>query len=131
MTDVHRDPPFTVFPASLAATVVPAALGALVSPILEPNGGGAALAAMVFVFGLMIAALHVLILGAPLYLLLRRRGPVRWTTALVAGAAIGALPFILLFGRNAGGDDSIWFGAAALLGMCGALAFSWTVKRLS
>jgi hypothetical protein len=131
MTDAHRDPPFSVFPAGLAATVVPAALGALVAPIVEPGGDVAALAAGVFFFGMVIAALHVFILGVPLYLLLRRRGPVHWTTVAAAGLAIGALPAGLLGGPYPLGGDFLWVASAALLGLCGALAFSWTLKRLA
>jgi hypothetical protein len=131
MTDLYREPRFSVFPAALAATFAPATLGALAALIVEPSADGTVLAAMVFHFGMMIAALHVFILGVPLYLLLRRRGPVRWTTVAAAGLVIGALPAAIVGGPGADGGDILLVASAALLGLSGALAFSWTLKRLA
>lgn len=78
-----------------------------------------------FPVGFVIALAHVLLLGLPAYLLLRRRSTFGWGIAAVVGFVIGAVPTGLLTLSAAGfANGGIWAPAVAgLCGTLGALAF--------
>jgi hypothetical protein len=84
------------------------------------------IALVAFPIGCIIAFLHVLALGLPAYLLLRRLRRVDWTECLAAGVAIGAVPTFAFGGLFAllGGVDGGVAGAAIsalIAGGCGLL----------
>ncbi|HEX8193918.1 MAG TPA: hypothetical protein VF552_13555 [Allosphingosinicella sp.] len=133
-----------VVPALVAAAVTPAALGTIVIPALlaadgfllgslfdlETMKAVAAILAFTFVGGLAIAFGHVLLLGYPLYRMLRPGGPIGWLKAALAGFVIGSIPLPLLLASPASGggrlDFILLFG---LLGLSGGLAFRRTLYR--
>ena len=107
--------------ALLAAAVAAPAPLALILTFSEPAAILGALL-MVTLFGFPIALVHAALLGLPAYLLMRRRWRLRWWHAVPAGALIGALPSLLLWGDTQ---------SALLLFACGALGglIFWLVAR--
>lgn len=105
------------FPAAFfAAAAAPALLTGLF--FLAPFGPTGFVAA--FLFALVLAALHVLVLAVPIHFLLSRRrvpGPI---LVLAASVLIGALPLPLLLGAEALSTAFLIFG---LLGLSGGIAF--------
>jgi hypothetical protein len=115
--------------AALAATLasVTAAAVAMLGPKLLTNPG---LAVIAFLLGAPVALLHLLILGLPLYHLLRRRWALTWWRAALAGFAVGSLPLALLMLASES-EPPEWIGAALLgsvPGLVAGLAF-WLVLR--
>jgi hypothetical protein len=135
------------------ATLV-AILAATISYILfnlDVVAAGPNILAIFLIFGVPLAALHALLLGWPLYLLLRGRWQLRWWHAALAGFLIGAVPLLLLNVASGPGVDfygtsdavliehgqytavgwaSMLMGAAVtgLAGLVGGLAF-WAMLR--
>ncbi|HEX8193917.1 MAG TPA: hypothetical protein VF552_13550 [Allosphingosinicella sp.] len=98
--------------AAVAVPVLPLALLAIPAP---------GLAAFILVFGLVVAALHVLILFLPAWILLSRRTPLEWPATAALGLVCGALPWVIFWPRAA------WiFG---LCGFVGGTAFHLVVRR--
>ena len=110
--------------ATLSAIVVPAAL---VSTLIALLTGDVyfflAATPVIFMFGLPIAAVHVVVLALPLYLFLRVQVEVPWWGAAAAGLVCGGLPTFLI----SKGDTELlaWFGGA---GLVGGLAFHFTLR---
>ncbi len=77
--------------------------------------------------GFVIASLHMLLIGLPAYLVMRRYWAIDWGHAVLAGAVIGAAPITLWAWASWGGDGgpifSGWTLVLALLGMLGGAAF--------
>jgi hypothetical protein len=126
-----------LLPAVTWAATVPAAIGAGAVALLsavEPNRAPsfpieavAPMLVVIFCVGFLVAAAHAVMLGLPIYRLLRSRGPVGWTAAALAGFVIGAIPVQLL--EDAGQDRvaaALIFGC---LGVSGALAFRFALRR--
>lgn len=76
-------------------------------------------------FGWFVALLHMVI-AFPLYEALRKRGAVNWFTSAALGAAVGAVPLPLLFGRE--GSWNV-IGACAGAGLVGGLVFRAVLGR--
>jgi hypothetical protein len=96
-----------------------------------PEMGVLALLGLILVFALPVAAAHALLLGLPLYLLLRLRWPLRWWSAALGGFAVAVIPVSLLSLPAGGGISLAAMGELATLGWCGlagGLAF-WVVLR--
>lgn len=133
-----------LLPAVVAAAVTPAALGTIVIPALlaadgfllgsaldpETMKAGAAILVFTFVGGLAIAFGHVLLLGYPLYRMLRPGGRISWPKAALAGFVIGSIPLPLLLASPGNGLErlelALLFG---LFGLSGGLAFRRTLTR--
>ena len=147
---------------ALAAVAVQLPLFALLSlpPLLL--GGGITGGDLVFYVAavLLVATSTVLLVGLPVFALMRRFGHVSMRSLVLAGLVIGALPVLLLGwplhglygGYSASGD---WFGHAVdfykngaptfyawldyvlnmirlgIHGMLGAVAFHWAWRRLA
>jgi hypothetical protein len=108
--------------AAAAAAPVPLAVGMLVGV-----AGGGELAAilllpLIMLVGLPIALLHVVLLGLPLYLALRRRWRIGWPFSTLAGAVIGSLPMALLW------DPASALVVGGLGGLAGGFAFWWVLR---
>ena len=72
-----------------------------------------------------IALAHQLLLGLPPYLLVRRHWQLRWWSAMIAGALIGAVPVNLFFLLSSGHDRSflvLVFWLASFFAGSGAVA---------
>jgi hypothetical protein len=96
-----------IFIASIAAVAIqPAVFLLRIAPayFASPtpfHGLGLVLAAVV-----AVAAVAVLLLGIPIFLLLRKHGHVKWTSLATAGLCIGMLPAALLWPRKLEGYSS-------------------------
>jgi len=86
-----------------------------------------------FPIGFVIALVHVLLLGLPAYLLLRRRSAFGWGVAMSAGFVIGAVPTgLIILPTTSFADGGAWTPAlAGLCGVLGALAFRAVVGGAS
>lgn len=86
-------------------------------------------AALFYLVGVPIAFAFVLLLGLPVYLVLRRRWRLTWWNAVLGGWAVATAP-IAMFGLRSIGDPTflLWVGQVGLLGVAGGLAF-WAVVR--
>ena len=120
MTD-DRPPTGAVLAAfcyAAAAAPVPVGLwAAAVSPT-----GGLSLFIPIMMIGIVVALIHVIVLAAPAYLLVRLRWPVTWWNASIAGVLIGGMPAGLLL-------ESLEAGlTTAAAGVAGGLAF-WFALR--
>ena len=125
--------------ASLAALVVTPAIPAMAFALTSPGLGGGADASMRTLIGLSLvfypyALAAAVILGFPMFLLLRSRGRVGplWSTA--AGALIGSLVSLILLLPVSAPIAGWLYGVAGVLPfMCstGALTglFFWVVRR--
>ncbi len=107
-----------LLPAALAAIVIQLPLFALLNlPPLLIGGDGIAGSDIAFYTAavLIVATATVLLVGLPVFALLRRLGKVSMPSSALAGLAIGALPILLLGwplhglygGYSSSGD---WFG---------------------
>lgn len=78
-----------------------------------------------FPIGFVVALAHVLLLGLPAYLLLRRRSAFGWGIAALVGFVIGAVPTgLVVLPTTSFANGAAWTPAlAGLCGMLGALAF--------
>jgi len=102
----------TAFIAVLAAAAAPAIVFAALT---RSSAGGA--------FAFLIALPHALVLGLPLFLLLRAKKCVNAVSSIAAGFAAGALPITVmsaLFAPSRGDWASIVLGAL-LFGVSGAV----------
>jgi hypothetical protein len=121
--------------ACLAAIVAPAAaivaLGAA-GALLGDSLGALLLALIILFVAIPIAAAHVLLLGLPAYLLLRKVVAPGPPVAALAGALLGIGPIFLF------GGDFVWFawngragacGLFAALGLIGGVAFARRLAR--
>lgn len=98
--------------AGAAVPVVPLALIAIPAP---------GLAAFILIFGLVVAALHVVILSLPAWILLSRRTPLEWPATSGLGLICGALPSAIFVPQGA------WI--FALCGFVGGTAFHFVLRR--
>ena len=113
-------------------------------PLGLATAAAAAASSCVFLLGgpyvafiaFVVAWLHAIFFGLPLYLKLSRTRPLTEGAAVGGGCAVGALPALLLtllFGIGTAGSDG-WSAAPAIafvfgfLGMLGGAAF-WAVMR--
>jgi hypothetical protein len=84
-----------------------------------------ALALFALPIGFVIALLHVLFLGLPAYLVMRRRWAIDWFHATIAGFVIGAVPLSLWQWLTSIGDPygslGISLGVSAMFGALGML----------
>jgi hypothetical protein len=129
----YEDPPAAA--ASVHALLAAAAAASCV-PIVDgflrggAGGGGLMVIAGIATFfaGIIIAALHLALLGLPLYLVLRRFYRVGLGSCAAAGLVIGAIPMPLLFGFW---EDGSLGGVAvfAVPGPAAGLAFGLTLVR--
>ena len=90
----------------------------------------AGLLALFLMFGLLIAAFHIVILAAPAYLMLSGRWPLRWWNAGLGGALVAMLPYGLLsLGlRQSWGDYAFAVLTVGSLGLAGGLAFRLVLR---
>jgi ABC-type tungstate transport system substrate-binding protein len=79
---------------------------------------------LTLIVGVQIALLHAVLVGLPAYLLLSRRGRVRWWHAGLGGALIGGVPLGLFF-ISGGVESALVLGLA---GLVGGLVF-WAVAH--
>jgi len=86
------------------------------------------LAAMVPVF-YAFSLFFTLVLGLPVFLLLRRLSLVRWWSALAAGIAIGAIVASLVQGSTFLSVEVAGFGAALGAGEAMLFWFVWLSSR--
>ncbi len=145
--------------AFVVATLMPALLFAAWFLYAESRGLGvhdsyvSSRTVNLTVLCVLISAAHVVFLGIPAYLVLRRLHALRWWSIIGCGFVLGAVPYALLASpfwyanagsySNAGGVDMMINGhatlagwlqyatAASFMGACGAgaaLAF-WLVSR--
>lgn len=128
MENVDLDEP-DVGAACVAAILGPAIATALVALVLTIAGGLLALgiALVVFITALVVAALHVGLLGIPLYLLVRRIVVPGWRVAGGCGIALGAGPFLLIAAASGErlGDDVSTALFLGVMGLIGGLSFQW------
>ena len=113
--------------AALAGTAAATLFGSIV--VSATLTGGASpypispdLLTITLPLGFVIAFLHTAVLGLPLYLLLSRKWRLRWWSAALGGALVGATPFGLMMGAASlsdGGGAAL--GAIAWTGAYGAL----------
>ena len=106
--------------ATLAAIFVPLPLVAILLSV--GTGPEPALFPLVIVFGAPIAALHVLLLFLPFYLLIASATPVRWWGAAALGFTCGGIPAFLLSGA-----DPVTTLLFAGSGLVGGIAFRLTI----
>jgi hypothetical protein len=106
-----------------AASLVPAILFAVFSPVAQLSDIAATFGWLVFFY--FFSAVAVLLLGVPAFLLLNRLGWVRWWSVLVTGLAGGAVVGFMVRWPNTQTNDLIVMGGA---GMAAALAF-WLIWR--
>lgn len=74
----------------------------------------------------VVAGVHVLLFAVPAYLLLRRRMPVDWAQAIIAGFVIGAVPLSLwgwMTDPTPQDLDVLWAFVPGLFGMFGGATF--------
>jgi hypothetical protein len=113
----------------MAAIVAPALATAVVAAIFVREGGiGMTLAAVfsVFIWALMIAAAHVLLLGLPAYLLLRRFTTPGWLLCGASGFVLGTAPISFLSTPAAARLDELTPTLIfAAMGLIAGLAFRW------
>jgi hypothetical protein len=119
-------------PGFLAAAFASAAATGLCFFFFQPLSGAGApmfradnvtLAGFAFITALFIAALHIILLAAPLYALLGRRRPPGPGAVLASAALIGALPIPVLF--QGGSQELVLLGLAGLIGGVAFLAVSY------
>jgi hypothetical protein len=126
MTDDERGQLLPAFAAASLFVPVCCALGVLV--IAGSMGAGVfsvMIALFIFVCAAGTAAGHMLLIGLPLFIAVRSRGPVGWPATAAAGFAIGAVPIQLLIDWRLSSP----IGLSLFFGLCGvgsALAF-WRV----
>ena len=145
-------PVSALWPSFLAAAVAPTLVASLYFAVLS---GGAPDVAFIALLAFAIAAAHVIVLGIPSYVLLRRIGLLRWWSLTALGYVAGCIPVAIFLWplRYAGPGSSsqengVWTmidgipttagwlryaGSVALLGMLGAvgaIAFWFSHKRL-
>jgi hypothetical protein len=125
---ISRDPEVGFACATaVAAPAVLVGMAGLASMVV----GGGFLALVIglygFIFAFIVAAAHVLLLGLPAYLLLRRIAEPGWLLCGTCGLALGAAPYFLI--DVAGGTDpgnalpvALFLGA---MGLIAGLSFRW------
>lgn len=108
--------------ALLLASVAAAAPTILLGPLVV----------IAFPIGFVIAMVHAVVLGLPVYLLLRRYRMLGWIPVGLAGFGIGATPVGLLSldGATRASADVFWIvGLFGLFGALGALIFRARLGR--
>ena len=120
-------------PAEVAKAIVAAILVPVVPVTLLFSAAAGPLIVLAFpyalLFGVTIAALHVLPLWLPAYLMLRRVGAMGWWQAALLGFLCGGGPsYIFAFPAPSSGGIGIFLG---LCGLVGGLAFHWRLERLN
>lgn len=122
--------------ACLAATAAPAVVPACAF-MLTPDIDGSSIPLLIAVtVAVMIGAgVHVVLLGLPLFALVRKLGMIRWWTALLGGFLAGS-PLSILFlwaGLSSPKPAAGVFYAASFYSGVGAFAglAAWTVWRLT
>ena len=113
-----------------AAAMTSVVVGWLMAMSDGPPDRALGLLSLFLMFGLLIAAFHIVVLAAPAYFMLSGRWPLRWWNAGLGGALVAMLPFGLLsLGfRQSWGDYAIAVLTVGSLGLAGGLAF-WLVLR--
>ncbi|GEM_PF-1156284 len=118
-----------VLAAASAGGIVAAALAPGLVLFIASGASREGLGAMLllFVFGAPLAALHMWLIGLPLYLYLDSRGWMGWLQAALAGFLVGVVPLLLLTLLNRGHVSwSVMPGMALGFGgpgLVGGLAF--------
>jgi hypothetical protein len=88
--------------------------------VTAPYPSTLAIMPLILIMGYVIAFVHTLALGMPLFILLDRRWRLNWWNAALCGGLVGAVPaFLLLFSK--GEWTTVVFCAAC--GAAGGLAF--------
>jgi hypothetical protein len=100
----------------LAAAATGVAMAVLLGIKLEPG----VFIGVTLIVGLPIALLHYALIGGPFYAMAIRRWPVRWWSAALGGAFVGAGPAtiftaILLIGHWARGEAPDLLGALSVV----------------
>ena len=128
--NVNRQSPSgaTVFLACLAAIFVPVILLGIVIAVAEGDTGlRLAIVSVILLFGVPVAAAHVLTLWVPAYFMLSRWRPLGWLEAAALGFVCGALPVFLALAAVHGADFPVSAAApgavflVALFGACGLI----------
>ena len=132
MSDATGVAPRHVEYAAIAATsaasisgsvVVSAALTGGASPYMIDPGAFVS----VLMVSMVIAFLHIWLLGLPLYLFVARRWKLRWWNTALAGCTVGALPIAVLIApmldRNSARELLPWVAWAGAYGTLAGLAF--------
>ena len=102
----------------ISAAVLPAAV---VTIYFSVTGAGSSVTTMALVASLGIASLHVLLLGIPGVLFLRRIDCVRWWSLLLLGFVAGCIPFAIYAGVPSAADWVKHARAVLVFGACGAI----------
>ncbi|WP_416762469.1 hypothetical protein ACNI65_08915 [Roseateles sp. So40a] len=124
MTDRTKDTPNgDTIGGFLAATVIAAACLAMLSPISGRDELVDMLLTFLVVFPFTVAA--TLALGVPAFALVNHWNLVRWWSAILGGAVIGALAIVIVSEGNVSGAGMPIYGAAGALA---GLSF-WVVWR--
>jgi hypothetical protein len=118
-------------PTGLAQATIAAILAPVVPmAILFGSASGPAMLLVVpcaLLIGVAIAALHVLPLWLPAYLLLRHFGAMGWWQAGLLGFLCGGAPsYFIAFPASDATPRGMFFG---LCGVVGGLAFHWRLER--
>lgn len=113
-----------------AAAIASVILGWLMAVSGEPPEAARGLLGLFLMFGLAIAAFHIVLLAAPAYFMLSGRWPLRWWNAGLGGALVAILPYglISLMTRQSWWDYAFALLIVGSLGLAGGLAF-WLVLR--
>ena len=113
-------------------TIILHAAGLILAASVAAGLSATVLGVQVLPFAFVVALLHAIILGLPIYLVRRVNGRPRWRTALKGGFAAGAIPIgffglALVFQEGLPGYLSV-VAMAGGLGAAGGLAFGLTVR---
>jgi len=108
--------------ATGAAILVPLPFVAILLELLGGIGTGGGLFPLVLLFGVPLAAMHVLPLFLPAYLLAARDRDVPWWGAATLGLVCGGFPAFMISGAEPG--VTAFFAGA---GLVGGLAFWLTM----
>ena len=114
-----------------AAAIASVILGWLMAVSGGPPDAALGLLGLFLMFGLVIAAFHIILLAAPAYFMLSGRWPLRWWNAGLGGALVAMLPYglISLMTRQSWLDYGFAVLTVGSLGLAGGLAFWLVLSR--
>jgi hypothetical protein len=104
----------------LVAPAAAAIAGAGYFLVTAPYPSTLAIIPLILITGYVIAFVHTLALGMPLFILLDRHWRLNWWNAALCGAIIGALPVLVLSLSDSLGGTAVFCTGC---GVAGGLAF--------
>ncbi len=110
------------------AASIPVMAVSFLFALFEGSADSFAAVAIFGLYSLVIAAVHMLVVGLPVYLLYRRWFTLTWWGAMLAGFLVGSLPGQLLFGEWGSWTMAVILG---IPGAIGGLAFWYVLHRSS